>query len=120
MRAELAGAIEKAQFAQTVELAPGETRTVTFTPEKFPQLVFSKPRLWWPVQMGEQNLYDLNLEVRVAGRASDGETVRFGIREVTSEMTPENYRVFRVNGKSGHPRDEDAGAGCVHRGHDAG
>ena len=99
VRAELSGTIEKVRFTQAVELAPGETKTATFTPEKFPQLVFTKPRLWWPVQMGAQNLYDLSLEVRLAGRASDGESVRFGIREVTSEMTPENHRVFKVNGR---------------------
>jgi exo-1,4-beta-D-glucosaminidase len=99
VRAELSGTIEKVRFTQAVELAPGETKTATFTPEKFPQLVFSKPRLWWPVQMGAQNLYDLSLEVRVAGRASDRESVRFGIREVASEMTAENHRVFKVNGR---------------------
>jgi exo-1,4-beta-D-glucosaminidase len=99
VRAALAGRIGQILFSQDVELAAGETKLVTFTPDKFPQLVIAKPRLWWPVQLGAQNLYDLSLEARVAGRASDQESLRFGIREVTSELTPEKYRVFRVNGQ---------------------
>src|SRR5206468_1549751 len=33
------------------------------------------------------------------GRASDRQSVRFGIRQVTSEFTPQGGRLFKVNGK---------------------
>jgi exo-1,4-beta-D-glucosaminidase len=99
VKATLAGRIEQIRFSQDVELAAGETKVVTFTPDKYPQLVIAKPRLWWPVQLGAQNLHDLSLEARVAGRASDQESLRFGIREVTSELSPEKYRIFKVNGR---------------------
>ena len=33
-----------------------EDRTVAFTPDKFPQLHLSHPKLWWPWQMGEAHL----------------------------------------------------------------
>ena len=72
---------------------------VTFAPDKFQQLNMTKPRLWWPARVGPQNLYDLNLQVEADGKVSDGQTVRFGVREVTSELNEQNYRVFRVNGK---------------------
>ena len=39
----------------------GEEKTATFSPEEFPQLVINSPKLWWPVNKGPQNLYDLKL-----------------------------------------------------------
>ena len=49
--------------------------------------------------MGTPNLHRLTLRFLVDGQLSDESGVRFGIREVTSELTPQNYRMFRVNGK---------------------
>ena len=40
--------------------APNESKDVTFTPDKFSQLMVSNPRLWWPAQMGKPELYKLN------------------------------------------------------------
>ena len=77
MRASLVGEVEKIRFEQTVELAAHERRRVEFTPDHFAQLNVSQPRLWWPVHVGPQNLYDLNLEVRVDGTASDRDQIHF-------------------------------------------
>jgi len=99
VKATLKGAVEKVAFHQTVDLAPKETKLVTFAPDKFPQLVLSQPRLWWPIHMGPQNLYDMKLQVEANGKVSDDETVRFGIREATSELNAKGYRVFKINGK---------------------
>ncbi len=98
-KATLKGKIDKIEFHQTVELAARETREVVFAPDRFAQLNFDHPRLWWPVQAGPQNLYDLNLQVEVDGKASDQETIRFGIREAASELSDKNYRTFKINGK---------------------
>ncbi|HZR33543.1 MAG TPA: glycosyl hydrolase family 2 [Terriglobales bacterium] len=99
VKAEVKGKIENLEFSQPVELGPGESKEVEFTPEKFSQLNASHPRLWWPAQMGEQNLYDLHIETDVDGKASDQQDVSFGIREVTSELNAEGYLQFRINGK---------------------
>lgn len=99
VQATLTGQIEQIRLAQTVTLAPQETRTVTFSPEQFPQLVIAETRLWWPWQMGPQNLYDLHLQVDVKGQVSDQQVVRFGIRQVSSELTEQNYRLYRINGQ---------------------
>src|SRR5438093_2979552 len=48
----LSGRIEGIRFSRRVKLGPGETRSVTFTPEQFPQLNIAHPRVWWPVQLG--------------------------------------------------------------------
>ena len=60
----------------------------------------NSPRLWWPVNKGPQNLYDLKLTVSVDGVVCDSVKTRFGIREITSDTnTPDKSRVFYVNGK---------------------
>jgi exo-1,4-beta-D-glucosaminidase len=100
VKGTLRGEIEKTQFSQEVELAARETRVVTFTPNKFPQLNVSQPRLWWPAKLGPQNLYSLAMEFEAGGTVSDRQTVIFGIREVTSELNEKGYRVFKINGKN--------------------
>jgi len=97
--ASVAGAIDQVEFAQDVVLAPGETRTVVFRPEEFPQLVLQNPRVWWPTQMGSPELYRATLTAAVSGQTSAQASVSFGIRTVTSELTADGYRLFRVNGK---------------------
>ncbi|HEY0565488.1 MAG TPA: glycoside hydrolase family 2 protein, partial [Terriglobales bacterium] len=77
-----------------------ETKMVSVTPQDAAQLNVRHPRLWWPVQMGEANLYDLHLEFRANGGVSDANDSKFGIRQVTSEMTPEGARLFKINGKN--------------------
>ena len=82
-----------------VELAPRETKEVTFTPGEFPSLVMKEPKLWWPFNKGEPHLYDLAVEAVVNGAVSDRLTDRFGIREITSDLnTPDGSRMFYVNG----------------------
>jgi exo-1,4-beta-D-glucosaminidase len=95
----LRGQIDKLEFTQPVELRAQERKLVTFAPEQFPQLKLANPRLWWPWQMGPPNLYRLNLKFDIAGKTSDEQGVRFGIRDVKSEFTDKGHRVFSVNGK---------------------
>ncbi len=99
LKATLKGGIENIRFEQTVDLAAHERRRVEFTPGRFAQLNLSQPRLWWPVHVGPQNLYDLNLEVSVDGKTSDQDLIPFGIREATSELNDKGYRVFKINGR---------------------
>ncbi|PYS90409.1 MAG: glycosyl hydrolase family 2 [Acidobacteria bacterium] len=95
----LRGRLDRISFQQTVALAPHETKSVSFTPERFPQLNLAHPRLWWPTGMGAQNLYDLHTEFIVNGASSDQQTTHFGVREITSELDAQNHRFFRVNGR---------------------
>ena len=100
VKGTLKGQIENIQFSQPVELAAGQSKVVTFAPEQFPQVNIGQPRLWWPAQLGPQNLYDLKMEFEVDGKVSDRQAIRFGIREVTSELNEKGYRVFKINGKN--------------------
>ena len=84
---------------QAVSLAAGESKTVRFMPEQFAELQLAHPRLWWPYTMGEPTLYKATLTFETAGQhTSDTASTTFGIREVTSELTPQGGRLFRING----------------------
>jgi exo-1,4-beta-D-glucosaminidase len=93
------GKIENISFSQPVRLGPGEIRKIIFDSTAFPQLNIEHPRLWWPTGMGAQELYDLNLDAKVDGAISDHETIRFGVREATSDLNEKGYRVFKINGR---------------------
>ena len=87
-------------FEKEISMFRSEIREVIFTPEEFPQLIIEKPRLWWPVNKGSQELYELILKVEVNGHITDSIYTRFGIRELTSTTdTPDGSRTFYVNGK---------------------
>ena len=96
----LTGRIENIEFSHPVKLAPHETKVAIFSPAQFSQLNFSQPRVWWPAKLGRQDLYRLNLEFKVGGKVSDRLSQDFGIREVTSELTSQGHRLFKINGKN--------------------
>ena len=95
----VSGTAAGAQFHQEISLTPHEETTVAFSPEKYPQLQIHNPKLWWPRQMGTPHLQRLTMSVHADGHASDEQAVNFGIREITSELTARNARLFRINGK---------------------
>ena len=95
----VSGSAAGVRFEQPVELAAHEDRTMVFTPEQFPALRIHNPKLWWPYQMGEPHLERLTVSFAADGRLSDEQSVNFGIREITSELTASGSRLFRVNGK---------------------
>ena len=99
VEAVLKGHIENLAFEQPVHLGAKETQVVHLTPEMFPQLAIANPRLWWPVPVGKQDLYPLDLTVEVQGQVSDAAHIRFGVRQVTSNVDEKGHRVFQINGK---------------------
>ncbi|MCL6220553.1 glycoside hydrolase family 2 protein [Zunongwangia pacifica] len=99
----LSGAIKEAdvKFEKEVELAPNQQKTIVFTPEEYKQLVINNPKLWWPINKGEQFLYNLDLKFSQGEKISHEKSIRFGIREIESDQnTPDSSRRFLVNG---HP-----------------
>jgi hypothetical protein len=78
--------IEQTTVRKHVVVKPGST-LVKLLPAEFPQLNLQHPRLWWPNGYGRPDLYDLKLAVRTAGVLSDTRTLRFGVREVTYELS---------------------------------
>lgn len=87
-------------IAQPVTLSAGETREISFTPHKFPQLIVHNPDLWWPYTMGKPALYDLHLKFVENNQTSDTESIRFGIRKVTQHR--DHDEKFPSAGKGGN------------------
>ena len=72
--------------SKVMRMFPGKS-SVTFTPMEFNQLTLDHPRLWWPNGYGRQELYTLKLSFFDGGTESDTKEVRFGIREITYELS---------------------------------
>ena len=81
-----------------VSLAPGETKTVSVTPEDIALLHIDNPRIWWTYDLGTPELYDLGVKVLQADKVSDERSETFGVRSIESRITPEGWRQFTLNG----------------------
>jgi exo-1,4-beta-D-glucosaminidase len=93
------GTVAGIGFEQPVELAAHEDKTVVFTPDRFPALHVLNPKPWWPYQMGEPHLERLTVSFTDQDGETDIQSVDFGFREITSELTATGGRLYRVNGK---------------------
>ena len=85
-------------FEQSVTLNPKETRTVCIKP-----FFMQKPALWFPHGHGEQSLYTLSLEVvDETETVLDTQSVRFGVRQITTHLHEYNSgygRQISINGR---------------------
>jgi len=95
----LKGEIEEIEFSQKLSLKPNETKTVKFSPDQFDELNLPEARLWWPNNLGEQNLYELKLSFLIDDQVSDEQSISFGIREVSDYVNEEGHRGYKINGK---------------------
>ncbi|MCP4658993.1 MAG: glycoside hydrolase family 2, partial [bacterium] len=87
------------EIGHEVVLQPREERELVLSPAEFPQLALDQPRLWWPNNLGEPDLYTLRLTAVVDGQVSDTREVTFGIRHVEDYFNDEGHRGYAVNGK---------------------
>ncbi len=78
--------MDSAHIRKEVSFAPGIT-TVVLDQAEFPQLHLINPRLWWPNGYGEANLHTVKIEIDAGAVESDRKNVRFGIRELTYELS---------------------------------
>ena len=97
--AAVTGVVAGVSLRRTIQLKPGETQIVAFSPKSDPALELRHPQVWWPVGMGAHPLYDLQLAAAVDSAVSDRTSATFGIRSVSSHLTREGYRQFVINGQ---------------------
>jgi exo-1,4-beta-D-glucosaminidase len=95
------GEIEKVTFSQSFSLGPGEKKNIIFNPDRFKELQFQSPRLWWPHHLGTPNLYRLKLAALPDNEnmVSDSREITFGIREVSDYLNQQGHRGYKINGK---------------------
>ncbi|WP_294320569.1 LamG-like jellyroll fold domain-containing protein [uncultured Sphingomonas sp.] len=79
-------AFEGVSVERTVT-APSGRSEVRFTPADFPALTVANPKLWWPNGYGEPHLYHATYQVSDATGVSDSKAGRFGIREVSYDLS---------------------------------
>ncbi|MDR1581755.1 MAG: beta-glycosidase [Prevotellaceae bacterium] len=83
------------KLTQPLTLNPRETRQVSFE-----DLTVKQPRLWWCNGIGKPELYDMRIYFVIDGKESDTYSLRYGIREISSELSPESGgRKFYLNGQ---------------------
>ncbi len=91
--------IEDIRIQQEFSLEPRENRKIIFTPSDHPELNLNDPRLWWPNNLGDPELYHMKITASTHSRLSDEKSVRFGIREVAQYFNENGHRGFMINGK---------------------
>jgi exo-1,4-beta-D-glucosaminidase len=83
-----------------VQLAAGERKRLRLTPAELPALQVANPRLWWPNNLGEPNLYRFDLTVAAGdGTPSDRQSIQLGIRKVADYLDDKGQRGYRINGR---------------------
>ena len=83
------------KWRQSITLQPREKKQIALK-----ELTIKQPRLWWPNGIGKPELYDMRISFEIDGQLSDSHSLRYGIREITSELSPvSGGRKFYVNGQ---------------------
>jgi hypothetical protein len=86
IQATLIARFDAVTVQKTLSLHPGVSE-VTLDAREFPQLHLIQPRLWWPNGYGPATLYGLTLEALAGGAPSDSAQLKFGVRELTYELS---------------------------------
>ena len=83
----LEGKIGNISFTKEVTV-PGDSEiSVSISAADMPQLKMKNPKLWMPNGYGEPNLYELELRCLEESEISDIQKTRFGVRELSYEIT---------------------------------
>ena len=83
----LEGKIGDIAFTKEVDI-PAETEVeVCISAADMPQLRMKNPKLWMPNGYGDPNLYELELRCLEESEVSDVQKTRFGVRELSYELT---------------------------------
>lgn len=83
----LEGKIGDVMFTDEVSVPAGEEVHVSISAADEPQLRMKNPALWMPNGYGEPNLYELELRCHDGSEVSDMQKIRFGVRELSYELT---------------------------------
>ncbi len=86
VEATVIASFDDVRVEKSTRLNPGVTE-VRFDPAAIAALHISSPKLWWPNGYGPATLHTMHIEVRDTHGLSDRATVRFGIRELTYELS---------------------------------
>ena len=90
-------------LTEVITLQGHETKMLSLTAQKFPELRVKNPELWWPWQMGQPHLNHASMSFEINRTTSSTLGFEFGIRKIESVLMPNGTehgsRLFLVNGK---------------------
>jgi exo-1,4-beta-D-glucosaminidase len=69
-------------ISKKVNLKPGETSRIVFSPDDFSELKVKNPRIWWTHDLGKPELYNLKINFLHKNMISDRTETHFGIRDI--------------------------------------
>ncbi|MCK0189606.1 glycoside hydrolase family 2 TIM barrel-domain containing protein [Arenibacter sp. F20364] len=96
---DLVGTIGDIVFKKNINLTANSDELITFNSKDFVGLNFKEPKLWWPINLGNPDLYDLELKFVANEEVLDGTQLRFGIRQIEDYWLDEIHRGYKVNGQ---------------------
>jgi len=85
--ATVRAAFDDVTVERSVTVPARQSASVRFSPQTDPALAVRNPKLWWPNGYGDPALHLLHLTASVDGAKSDSKDLRFGMRQVTYEMS---------------------------------
>ena len=86
LHAEIEAKVDGVAVTLSADLPPGASE-IRFLPKNHAPLRIDHPKLWWPNGYGPADLHALEVTARVGGAQSDQVRTRFGIREITYELS---------------------------------
>ncbi|HCI55835.1 MAG TPA: glycoside hydrolase family 2 TIM barrel-domain containing protein [Bacteroidales bacterium] len=93
------------QFSKDITVKGNSTVVAAFSAKDTKELLFSRPKLWWPNGYGRPDLYRMRIQFSGSSGMSDEISFNFGIRTVDSKAVQVNNswrRDFYVNGRRIH------------------
>ncbi|MEA1876079.1 MAG: glycoside hydrolase family 2 TIM barrel-domain containing protein [Bacteroidota bacterium] len=87
------------RLKKSITLFPAERAIIVFKSDEFPELNVKNVKYWWPYQLGEPHLYNLELFFNIDNNTSDEYQLFFGIREVEDYINKDGHLGFKINGK---------------------
>ncbi|MEQ9582964.1 MAG: hypothetical protein RIM68_12520, partial [Arenibacter sp.] len=96
---DLVGTIGDMVFKKNISLAPNNKELITFDSKEFVGLNFKEPKLWWPINLGNPDLYDLDIKFIAKEEVLDATQLRFGIRDIQDYWLNDIHRGYKVNGQ---------------------
>jgi beta-galactosidase/beta-glucuronidase len=86
VNAKIGAAFDAVALTKTVTLPSGHSE-IRLSPAEFAELKIKSPKLWWPNGLGEASLHGLKLSLDIDGQSSDRKELRFGMREISYELS---------------------------------
>lgn len=96
---DLCAAFGDIRIEKKLHLEAHSSTIIHLKPTEFDQLNIKNPNLWWPADMGEPHLYELQMQFSSNKNMQSVCQTNFGIRSVADYWLDGKHRGFKINGK---------------------